>query len=423
MRTWLAALAALVAVRLAIPLAALAAEGTSLPGLPRYDFVALTGDATGFYAAAREFMAAWGRLNMLLLAALALAAAVAAALLVRAWRRRPELRAWLLSAGALGFALLVAAAITQMSAPGAAVFGWPLVWSLPMLPYRALGGPLDPEIAYGFGLTLSLAASAVSVVATAYAGLYATGRRAVGLLAATLFTLWPFLTGLIAGSRAWENGSWQVDVGLHLYTEPLSTALVATALALLLHPRLNDLHLASAGVALGLGAAVKLSNGLIAALGLLVLSAELGARRALPYLVGSLSFAPVVIAYWPLGYVPVFDNPASFPEDAFAARYLLRSWTESLLFRPLTLLIILPVALVGIFAVRRQLALPLLLVWTFLNAAFYSFYAVTPLHPRFLHASLPSLFVLWAAGAAAIALAVAPAHLSASRRRRPTRTA
>ena len=52
MNRWLAALVALAAVRAAIPLAALAAEGSSLPGSPRYDFVGLTGDATGCYAAA-----------------------------------------------------------------------------------------------------------------------------------------------------------------------------------------------------------------------------------------------------------------------------------------------------------------------------------------------------------------------------------
>ncbi|MGH3102668.1 MAG: hypothetical protein ACRDN6_01040, partial [Gaiellaceae bacterium] len=80
---WFAALATLGAIRVAIPLAALAAEGSSLPGLPRYDFVALTGDATGYYAAAREFMAAWGRLPPVLVAALAVAAVAAGVLLVR----------------------------------------------------------------------------------------------------------------------------------------------------------------------------------------------------------------------------------------------------------------------------------------------------------------------------------------------------
>jgi hypothetical protein len=406
------ALAGLAALRTSIPLAALAASDDQLPGLPRYRFVALSGDATGFYAATREFMASWGRLPVALVAALALVGLLGGALLVRIWRRRPDRRPWVVVAAALGTASIVSVGISQMDAPGAAVFGWPLVWTLPMLPYRALGGPLDPEIAFGFGLVLSLAANVVTLVATAYAGLYATGRRSVGLCAAGLFAAWPLLTGLIGGSRAWENGTWEVDAGLHLYTEPLSTALVATSLMLLLHPSLTDLRLATAGVALSVATAVKLSNGLIAALALLVLGVELGARRVVPFLAGALSFAPVVIAYWPLGYVPIFDNPVSFPRDPFSASYVVRSWSESLLFTPRTLLILLPLAIVGALAVRRSLARTLLLVWTLLNAVFYSFYAVTPLHPRFLHASLPSLFVLEAAGAAAL--------LALARRGRPS---
>ncbi len=297
---WQGALAALVAVRLAIPLVALAASGHALPGLPRYDFVALTGDATGFYAAAREFMAAWGRLPVGVVALLALVVLSSAVVLVLLWRRRADLRPWLLAGAAAVFGLVVSAAVTQMNESGAAVFGWPLVWSLPMLPYRALGLPLDPDVAFGFGLPLALAANAVTVVATAYVGLHATGRRGVGLLAAALYAFWPLLTGTVAGERAWENGTWTVDVGLALYTEPLSTALTTVALALLLSPGATDLRLAVAGVALSLATVVKLSNGLLAAavLALLLLSR----RRAWAFAAGAVSLAPVAIAYWPLGY-------------------------------------------------------------------------------------------------------------------------
>ena len=73
---------------------------------------------------------------------------------------------------------------------------------------------------------LTLAALAVATIATAYVGLYATGRRSIGLGAAGIFALWPLVSGQLAGHSAWENGQWNVDVGLHLYTEPLSTALV-----------------------------------------------------------------------------------------------------------------------------------------------------------------------------------------------------
>src|SRR5438552_17232475 len=63
---WWGPLGLLAAIRVAVPLAAYADEGSSLPGLPTFSRKArdggLTGDATGFYAATREFMAGFGRM-------------------------------------------------------------------------------------------------------------------------------------------------------------------------------------------------------------------------------------------------------------------------------------------------------------------------------------------------------------------------
>lgn len=399
-RRWLWALAALAAVRVAIPIAALAASGRALPGLPRYEYVGLTGDATGFYAAAREFIASPARLGAVLVAGLALLAVLAVVALVLARRRRLLSPAWLVVAAAAAFALVVAAVVTQMQAPGAAVFGWPLVWSLPMLPYRALGGPLDADIAFGFGLALSLGANVVTVVATAYAGLYATGRRGVGLAAAAAYALWPLLMGVVGGERAWGNGTWTVDAGLALYTEPLSTAVVTTALALLLAPRLDAVRAALAGTALSLGTAVKLSNGLIAAAFAAVV---LLLRRpfAVPYVAGALTFAPVVAVYWPKGYEAQRREP-------FSLDYAARSWADSLLFSPRTLVVLVPLAAVGALALRSwwpRLLLPAAIVPT---ALLYTFYRVTWEHPRFLFAALPPVFVLWMAGAAAVTARAGP---------------
>jgi hypothetical protein len=398
MKRWTLALVALAALRAGVPLAALAASGHALPGLPRYRFVALPGDATGYYAATREFMAAWGRLPVVVFGLVALATVVGAVVVVRAWRGRPQLRPRLVVAGAAGASALATLAVTQMSSSGAAVFGWPLVWALPMLPYRAAGGPLDPEIAFGFGLALSLAANAVTIVATAYAGLYATGRRSLGLLAAALFAVWPFLTGLLGGSRAWQNGTWETDAGLHLYTEPLSTALVAVALALLLRPGQAPLALSLAGAALGFATVVKLSNGLVAGLAAAVLLAAVGWRRALPFLAAAAVWAPVAVAFYPLSY-PTYD----LPDDLFALHHLGPSWTDSLLWRPHVLLVVLPLAVLGALVLRRDRGWALLVAFTLANAAFYSPYYFTAQHPRFLFASLPSLFVLTAAGVGALA--------------------
>ncbi|MDQ5821637.1 MAG: hypothetical protein M3540_09365 [Actinomycetota bacterium] len=396
-RTTVAALAALAAVRVVVPLAALAASGSKLPALPRYDYVATTGDGSGFYAATREFLASWGRLGAPLVALLALATVAVAVLLVWMWRQRPDRRAYVLAVGAGAFGLLVCAAVSQMNESGAAVFGWPLVWSLPMLPYRGLGGPLDADIAFAFGLVLSLAANVVTVVATYFVGVHATGRRALGLTAAALFALWPLLTGTIAGSSAWENGTWTVDAGLVMYTEPLSTALLTAALALLLSPRATPVRSAVTGIALSFATVVKLTDGLLVALGLAVVL--LVRRPVAPYLAGAVSFLPLIAVYWPLGYASLFDNPNSWPRDPFSGSYVLSSWTDSLLFTPRLLVLLVPLAALGALLLRAGRASGILVAWALAPAVFYSFYRVTWEHPRFIFASLPPLFVLWAAGA------------------------
>jgi hypothetical protein len=343
-------------------------------------------------------MASWGRLGVPVLLLLALALVAAVVVGVRVWRSRPHRRARVVVGAAAVFALVVSAAVTQMEPPGAAVIGWSLVWSMPMLPYRALGGPLDPDVAFGFALVLSLAANVVTVVATAYVGLFATGRRTVGLAAAGLFAFWPLLVGVIGGERAWGNGTWAVDAGLVMYTEPLSTALCAVALALLLS-RPSDVRLASAGVLLSLATAVKLSNAVLIAAALVILAWRLR-RRALPFLGGALAFVPLVLVYWSKGYAELRDDPAYWPDRPFSTDYLLTSWTDSLLFQPRTLLLLAPLALAGLVVVARSRLL--MVSWIVPNALFYSAFFFTWQHPRFLFVSLPALFVLEAAGVAAV---------------------
>ncbi len=401
-RRWSLVLAGLVVLRAVPPLVALAAEGHDVPGLPRFDLVAGTGDDAGFYAAAREFIAAPGRLPAVVLALLLLACAAAIVAVVRLWRTRPEWRPWVLLGAVEVAALAVTVVVLEMEPSGSAVFGWSLLWSVPLLPARLLG-VASYEVAFAVGFPLLLVANAVAVVATAYAGLWATGRRAVGLVAAGALAVWPLVSVVVAGQSAWENGTWFVETGLALYTEPLSSALVAVALALLLRPRSSDLTLALAGLALSYASLVKISNALLAALAVLVVLRFRGVRPALPLALGALVLLPVALAYWPLGYVSEENGRNLLPPDPFSLSYAGRSWTESLLFSPRTLIVLLPLAIVGALAVRRREALTLLLAATLVNAAFYSFYAHTSLHPRFLFASLPPFFVLWAAGAVAVA--------------------
>jgi hypothetical protein len=403
------ALALLVAVRVAVPLAVLAASPGRVPALPRVRFDVgggcggrgepWTGDACAYYSTARALVAGWRSLGAAPLALLTLAVLAGLAVALRLWRSRPARRPQVAVAVALGLALVAAACISQVPDVPAGAVGWPLLWSLPLVPLRALHAA-GPKGAFAAGLALSLLANAATVVATAYAGLGASGRRSVALVGAALFALWPLLVGGLAGTRSWQNGTWEVDAGLHLYTEPVSTALVAVALALAL-ARTTALSAALAGIALGCAAAVRPTNAL-AGLVVLVYVAVGRRRGAAPLLAGALALVPVVAAFWPKkrGYElrPVNDSSGA---PLFGGRYAGSSWGDSLLWGPRTLAVLLPVAALGALALPRRAAL-LLLGVVLSNALVYTFAAATAQHPRYLFAGLPALLVLWAAGADAL---------------------
>jgi hypothetical protein len=393
--TWI--LGALVAFRVALPLAVLAASGHKLaPGFPRYVYEPLPGDAYGFYSAARAILAE-GREHAPLVLAVALAAVAA---IVWAWRARRRLSrpavavvvAW--AVGAVTFTL--AALVPET---GAAVIGWPLLWSFPMLPYRLPGLPLDPDIAYGFGLVLSLSAVGTTVVATYALGRAITSSVRIGLLGAALIAFWPILVLVLGGHRGTENGTWQHELGLSLYTEPISTALVAVAIALVVWPPGRNGAAAVAGALLGFAVAVRLSNILILVCVLVTLALR-RRSRAVWAAVTALAFAPTVLVFYPKGYAAL--SPPIFPEHPFELRYARHAWTDSLLWRPGVLAILLVPAAVGTLRATRWAGA---LLWSCIlsTAALYTLYQLTPLHPRFLFVVLPLVLVLWAAGAAFVA--------------------
>jgi hypothetical protein len=183
--------------------------------------------------------------------------------------------------------------------------------------------------------------------------------------------------------------------------------LVTAGAALLLSPQLTPMRLSLAGCALSAATLVKVSNALLAAAALAIVFLRGRTREALPYLAGALALAPLVLVYWPLSYPKLFDNPQSWPRDPFDPAHIVSSWTHSSIFDPRTLAIVAPLAVIGVACVRRPWALALVGAFLLINPIFYSFYANTALHPRFLYASLPELFVLWAAGLAALRAAVA----------------
>lgn len=391
-------LVAFAAVRVAIPLVALAASGEDLPLFPPYTYRPLNGDSFGFYAAARELIAAAGRVHpaVALLVAIAVAAALIAA--TKRWRRGGAGRWQALLAVGAALSLAATVIILEMAESGSAVIGWSLVWAVPLFPFRAVGLGPGPDLAFAVGLTLSLACNAVTTVATGLLALRVTGSRRVAMGAAGIWAVWPLLAGPLAGRSAWENGQWNVDVGLHLYTEPLSTMLVTCALVLVLDRTPGRLAVTGAGLLFGLATAVKLTNGLLGLIvvAVLLLSQPVGAALVA---LGGLVSVPIVAAYWPKGYVGMFGGQIAATDDPFAFRYATRAWSDSLLFTPRLLAILVPLLLLGMVAVggRSRAVLGLGIAVTVL---FYSFYEPTYVHPRFLYAVLPAAFVLVAAGIA-----------------------
>ena len=397
---WWPALGALIGVRLAIPLVALAASGHDLPGLPAYVYAPLNGDSFGYYAAARESISAGGHVPIPVAIALAASVIAAAVYLRRTWRTP---RRWLgvLVAGT-AVALTAAAVVHEMTPPGAPVVGWPLIWSIPLAPYRLLAEP-SVDVAFAIGLALSLLAIAATVIATAHIGLFASGRRWVGLLAAALFAVWPLLARAAAGESAWENGQWHAAVGLHLYTEPVSTALVAVGLALVLRSP-GDLAVSvAAGYVFGLATAVKLSNGLIGVTLGAVVFARAGSRPALAYAAASACWLPVVALYWPKGYEDLYEGRTAPGEHAWALDNAIDAWTDSLVFTPAFTLVLFTLAVLGAVGLGRPLSAFTLAAPILVTAALYSVYSFTPQHPRFFDAILPPLLVLVAAAPLALA--------------------
>jgi hypothetical protein len=314
------------------------------------------------------------------------------------WRRYPApLVRTLAALWALG--IVAAALVERVRSTGTPQIGWPLVWSVPLLPYRAIRLPLDPDVAFAVGLTLSLVCNVVAIAMTYQLGRLASPRRGVAVIAASLVALWPLLMLLDPQHRSAQNGTWQIALGLAMYTEPLSTAVVAAGLVVVLRRSRAGPDAALGGGLLGLACLVRAPNVLIATWIVLLLLLRRDRGRALATAAGGLAFLPAVLLYWPKGYPRL--HPPVYPAHPFALGYARHAWTDSLLWHPSVLVAIVPIALVGALYVHRTIgeALGGAIVVT---CALYTFYELTPLHPRFLFVAVPLVFVFWAAGAVAI---------------------
>jgi hypothetical protein len=395
-------LALLGGVRIGIALAALVAEGTKLPAIPAFHWHGFEGDANGYYAAAREAISSAATPDVAAVVTVALLLGTGLALGLR----RHGAATWAQLLAALGGVAGAATAVVGgMHAPGAPVVGWPLVWAVALAPLRLVREP-SVETAWGIGVAVSLACVVAATVACGLLGRRATGSNGVAIGAAALFTAWPLLTGILAGDQAWANGTWLVDAGLHLYSEPLSTALVTTSLVLLLGRSVDNTTHVAAGALLGFASVVKLTDGVIAVALLPLVAWRRGARAAGVFAAGGLVFAPLIAAYWDKGYPAIYGGSISASDEPWSLGYAAPNWENSLLFTPTLLAILAPLAIVGAFAIRDRWALAVLVAPVAVTVLVYTVYYVTALHPRFLFVALPSVFVFEASGAAAVVRAL-----------------
>ena len=205
---WVSTLAALVALRVMIPLAVLAAAPGRIPLLPPYKYAPLGGDSARYYQGAVNLLAATDGVlgGWIGVAAIAMTLLFGAASLIL-WRADIRWLAILLIA--LAPSLVLGVLVNKMASPSAPVIGWPIAWAIPLLPLHLLHIGITPDRAFPLGLGLSLIANAIIVVATAVIGLRATGRHSVGLIAAGLYATWPIWVGLVAGGQACAE--WTVD--------------------------------------------------------------------------------------------------------------------------------------------------------------------------------------------------------------------
>src|SRR3954466_8672269 len=126
---WVSTLAALIALRVLIPLVVLAAAPAKVPLLPAYSYTPLNGDSVRFYQAAVNLLEATDAiiLGWIGLASIAMTILFGAASMLL-WRADVRWLALLLPAFAL--ALVLGVLVEKMASPSAPVIGWPIVWAV-----------------------------------------------------------------------------------------------------------------------------------------------------------------------------------------------------------------------------------------------------------------------------------------------------
>jgi uncharacterized membrane protein AbrB (regulator of aidB expression) len=180
---------------------------------------------------------------------------------------------------------------------------------------------------------------------------------------------------------------------------------VAVALALFVLRRSDPPAAALAGALVAFSTAVRVSNVTIAALFFVSYVVGASRRAAAMYTLACAGASVIAVVFWSHGYGSFKNKPSDqAPDGLFSWHYLIRSWRDSAVFDWKMLVLLLPLPILGVVALRRRPIEAFTLAGVvFVTAAFYSAYYITARHPRFLFVALPALFVLEAAGVAWLA--------------------
>jgi hypothetical protein len=129
-----------------------------------------------------------------------------------------------------------------------------------------------------------------------------------------------------------------------------------------------------------------------------ILAVRSGVRRAIPYALACLVFLPIILVYWPKGYVQIYDGSIAPVPSPWSLDHVALSWRSSTIFTPSMLLLLGVPAIAGVAFLRDWYARLAILMPVVTTAAVYSLYYATYQHPRFLYVALPFVFVLVSTG-------------------------
>lgn len=117
-------------------------------------------------------------------------------------------------------------------------------------------------------------------------------------------------------------------------------------------------------------------------------------RSALLVAASGLLFLPTIVVFWNTGYGLYYSGGVSVNPHPVALRYATHAWSDSILLTPVMVGILVAPAIVGIILLSSNYARAILVAPIVATVATYTFYDVTPIHPRFFYVVLPQVLVL-----------------------------